>query len=214
MKYDISVYEPHLEAKRSSHMQHQKQGNVTNKRFRELAGQLLEKLEKLDEDDDETKQLEILSDLAGLAILRSAVIVSPEDPYDRLPRRPLGKLRPSIPRKHENVAPAIDWTPDRNTPGAFRVGHSNPPHIADGLTAYVELGGGAKAVMPNPMAIKHQSLGWSLTWSEPEDYALTAASVISSYQELLVTSINNKEANRRLALLRKAWRQLAKLCRE
>lgn len=111
-------------------------------------------------------------------------------------------------RLHDDVAPAIEWTPERDVPGAYRVGHSQPPHVGDGMVASVCIGGGAFMTIVNPIAGHHGSIGWVMTWSNARPILLTARSIIESYDYLLSGSINMKDATHRLRLLRNARRDL------
>lgn len=113
-------------------------------------------------------------------------------------------------RLHDDVAPAIEWTPGRDVPGAYRVGHSRPPHVADGMVAVICIGGGAFMTIPNPRSGHHGSIGWHLTWGNVQGVRLTARCLIESYQYLLSGSINMNEATSRLRLMRKAYRAIAK----
>lgn len=112
-------------------------------------------------------------------------------------------------RHHGDVAPAIEWTPEKGAPGAYRVFHSTPPHAADGMTALVSMGDGAFMEMPNPQAGHHGSIGWTMTWGNARPVLLTARGIIESYDYLLSGSINMQEATNRLRLLRNARRELA-----
>lgn len=112
-------------------------------------------------------------------------------------------------RHYEASAPAIEWTPSPDEPGAYRVGHSLQPHVADAMCASVCIGGGAFSTIPNPMAGHHGSIGWNLTYGNPIPLRLTARSMIESYQYLISGEINMKEATHRLRLLRGAYRSLA-----
>jgi len=111
----------------------------------------------------------------------------------------------------EATAPAIDWTPDRNVAGAYRVGHSAPSgHPADGMTAQVCMGGGAFSTIPNPMSYENGGIVWTLTYDNAEAVKLAAGSIITGYDYLLSGSISMKEATRRLQLLRRARANLVK----
>lgn len=113
-------------------------------------------------------------------------------------------------RAREAAAPAIEWAPKRGEVGAYRVGHSQPNgHPADGMTAHVDMGGGAFSTIPNPMSYENGGIVWTLAWGNAEAVKHTAGSIISSYDYLLSGSINMKEAARRLRLLRKARHELA-----
>lgn len=114
-------------------------------------------------------------------------------------------------RAHDDVAPAIDWTPAAGEPGAYRVGHSNPPHLADGMTAGVCIGDGAYSTIPNPQSYERGGIVWHLTWaSDARPYVLTAASIISTFDYLLSSNIGMGEATRRLRLLRAARAALSR----
>lgn len=112
-------------------------------------------------------------------------------------------------RHHDDVSPAIEWTPGRDVHGAYSVLHSQPPHLADGMAAHVCIGNGAFMTIPNPMSGHHGSVGWHLTWGNVHGVRFAARSLIESYQYLLSGSINMKEAAHRLRLLRNARRNLA-----
>jgi hypothetical protein len=113
------------------------------------------------------------------------------------------------------VAPAIDWTPGRDVEGAYRVGHSQPPHPADGMTATVCIGDGAFSTILNPASFNNGSLGWTLTYGNAQAVRLTARSVIESYDYLLSGATTMKDATRRLRLLRNARRDLnRRACQE
>lgn len=102
-------------------------------------------------------------------------------------------------------APAIDWTPQRGALGSYRVGHSQPPHPADGLTATVDCGGGAFSTILNPQSFEDGGLIWCLTWWQNKDaLAGSAASALSSFDYLLSQDITTKEAIERLRILRRA----------
>lgn len=113
-------------------------------------------------------------------------------------------------RQHEAAAPAIDWVPADGTPGAYRVGHSRPPHPADGLTAQVCIGGGAYSTIPNPQSYDQGGIVWHLTYADDGPYRLCAGSIIGTFDYLLSGGITMKEATHRLRLLRKARAALVK----
>lgn len=113
-------------------------------------------------------------------------------------------------RSHDEVAPAIEWTPQEDEPGAFRVGHSKAPHLADGMTAIICIGGGAFSTIPNPQSYQHGGIVWHLTYSaNVRPYVLAAGSVISTFDYLLSDAIGMGEATRRLKLMRRARAALA-----
>ena len=117
--------------------------------------------------------------------------------------------------EQEAVAPAIDWTPSADVPGAYRVGHSKPNgHPADGMTASVCIGDGAFSTIPNPMSYENGGIVWTLTYGNAHSVRLTAGSIITSYDYLLSDAINMQEATQRLRLLRNARRALAAKSRE
>lgn len=107
-------------------------------------------------------------------------------------------------RQHQDVAPIVPWTPADGVPGAVRVGHSQPPHLADGMTAHVCIGDGAYSTIPNPQSYGHGGIVWHLTYATEGPYRLSAASIIGSFDYLLSDDITMEEATHRLALLRKA----------
>ena len=114
--------------------------------------------------------------------------------------------------EREAVAPAIDWTPARDVPGAYRVGHSKPNgHPADGMTASVCIGDGAFSSIPNPMSYSNGGIVWTLTYGDAHAVRLTAGSLITSYDYLLSDAISMNEATRRLRLLRYARRALSRM---
>lgn len=114
-------------------------------------------------------------------------------------------------RRHDDVAPAIPWTPADDTPGAYRVGHSSRPHMADGMTASVCIGGGAYSTIPNPQSYHHGGIVWNLTWAtDVRPYTGTAACIITTFDYLLSDGISMKDATSRLRLLRNARRALVK----
>lgn len=117
--------------------------------------------------------------------------------------------------EREAAAPAIDWAPAADVPGAYRVGHSKPNgHPADGMTASVCIGDGAFSTIPNPMSYDNGGIVWALTYGNAHDVRLTAGSIITSYDYLLSDAINMQEATQRLRLLRNARRALAAKSRE
>jgi len=112
-------------------------------------------------------------------------------------------------RRHDDVAPAIPWTPADETPGAYRVGHSLRPRLSDGMTASVCIGGGAYSTIPNPQSYHTGGIVWHLTWAgDVRPYALTAGSIVTTFDYLLSDAITMKEATRRLRLMRHARRAL------
>lgn len=108
------------------------------------------------------------------------------------------------------MAPAIEWTPARDVPGAYRVGHSKPNgHPADGMTAVVHIGDGAVMTIPNPMSYEYGGIVWTLAYGDAQAVRLTAGSIITSYDYLLSDAITMKEATSRLRALRNVRRALA-----
>lgn len=111
--------------------------------------------------------------------------------------------------EHNAVAPAIEWTPGPDIPGAYRVGHSKPNgHPADGMTAIVHIGDGAFSTIPNPMSYSEGGIVWTLAWGNAEAVKHTAGSIITSYDYLLSEAITMKDATHRLRLLRAARKAL------
>lgn len=124
---------------------------------------------------------------------------------------PSPELREIVARRHDDVAPAIPWTPADDMPGGYRVGHSSRPHLADGMTASVCIGGGAYSTIPNPQSYHHGGIVWHLTWAaDVRPYTGTAASIITTFDYLLSDGISMKDATNRLRLLRNARRALVK----
>lgn len=96
------------------------------------------------------------------------------------------------------------------TIGAVRPrGPSKPPHPADGLCADVKVGDGAFMTILDPRSFEDGGLAWRLTYGEAEPIKHTAVSVVDSYDYLLSDEITEKEAARRLTLMRDARRSLA-----
>ncbi|MGV7119618.1 hypothetical protein [Sphingopyxis sp. 550A] len=89
--------------------------------------------------------------------------------------------------------------------GAVNRGHSLTPHPADGTIAHVDCGDGAWIDIPDPTA--ETPLEWSMRYGDPESVRFTVASILSSYQYLLCAE-TTKEAQRRIALARRAVREL------
>ncbi|HEX8418555.1 MAG TPA: hypothetical protein VF638_00925 [Sphingomonas sp.] len=113
-------------------------------------------------------------------------------------------LQDQVERLHDDVAPAIEWTPGPDVPGAYRVGHSLPPHLADGMTAQVCIGGGAFSTIPNPQSYESGGIVWHLTYATEGPYRLCAGSIISTFDYLLSDAITMKDATARLRTLRTA----------
>lgn len=107
-------------------------------------------------------------------------------------------------RLHDDVAPVVEWFPRKGTLGAVRVGHSTAKHLADGMTAIVDLGGGAFSTIPNPASYEHGGIVWHLTYATKGPYRLCAGSIVSTFDYLLSDALTMKEATERLRLMRKA----------
>lgn len=89
--------------------------------------------------------------------------------------------------------------------GAFRViGKLGGPHPADGASAMVAMGDGAFMSIINPQSFADGGIEWKLRYGSAAGVALSAASLIASYDYLLSSAISMKEATRRLRLLRAA----------
>lgn len=101
-------------------------------------------------------------------------------------------------------------TPERSV-GSYRVVRKTigDPHPADGMTAVVQMGGGAASSIINPQSFEDGGVGWNLTWGNVEGVRYTAASLLESYDYLLSGAITMAEATRWLRLLRNARKKLA-----
>lgn len=92
----------------------------------------------------------------------------------------------------------------------FRVLKSDPPHPADGLTAIVEIGDGARMEIINPQSFREGGPEWQMRYGNPEPIRYTVAGLLSSYDALLSDEITMTEATSRLRMMRDARRQLSK----
>lgn len=90
--------------------------------------------------------------------------------------------------------------------GAVSRGHSLTAHPADGTVAQVDCGGGAAMSICDPTA--DTSLEWMMRYGNPEAVRFTVASILSSYDYLIRSCHSTKEAQRRVALLRRAVARL------
>lgn len=98
--------------------------------------------------------------------------------------------------------------------GSVRVtGKLGGQHPADGLTAQVAMGGGAVSTIINPQSFADGGPEWQCRYGNVEGIRYTAASLLESYDYLLSSAINSKEAMRRLRLLRAARAALAEEAR-
>lgn len=89
----------------------------------------------------------------------------------------------------------------------------NPPAAPEpvvgirSLTAYIDCGGGARSAIPDPRAFRDGGLEWCLRYSckgvLPNNVQFQAASVVESFDYLLSTYLNMKEAIDRLRILRR-----------
>lgn len=78
------------------------------------------------------------------------------------------------------------------------------------LIAEVPVGGGAVASIPNPQSYADGGIGWRLSYGNVESVRHIAVGLLDSYDYLLFDGITTKEAIRRLRLMRRAYRDLAK----
>lgn len=74
------------------------------------------------------------------------------------------------------------------------------------LTLEVPCGYGSVMSIVHPCSLEDGGVEWRLRYGNPEEVRLIAASLIDSYDYLLSGHINQKEAERRLRLLRQARR--------
>lgn len=74
------------------------------------------------------------------------------------------------------------------------------------LTIEVDCGDGAFMTIADPRSFEDGGVGWRLLYGNPERVRLAAASLIESYDYLLSGEITQKEAERRLRLLRQVRR--------
>lgn len=86
--------------------------------------------------------------------------------------------------------------------GYFKVGVSNPPHPADGMTATVSFGDGAYATIINPQSFSDGGPEWVMRYGAPESIRYTVASLLETFDYLLSHETTMKEATRRLRILR------------
>jgi len=63
----------------------------------------------------------------------------------------------------------------------------------------------------NPLSFEDGGIEWRLRYGNPEEVRFIAASVVDSYDYLLSGHISQKEAERRLRLLRQARRAALKM---
>jgi hypothetical protein len=108
------------------------------------------------------------------------------------------------------MAPSIPWTPADGVPGAYRVGHSTPPHPADGLTAHICIGDGAYMTIANPQSYDEGGIVWRLTYGDTHNVRHAATSILTSFDYLLSGNITMQEATERLRLLRRAHASLVR----
>jgi len=78
------------------------------------------------------------------------------------------------------------------------------------LTLEVDCGDGAVMSAVNPLSFEDGGVEWRLRYGDPEGVRFIAAALIDSYDYLLSGHINQKEAERRLRLLRQARRAALK----
>ena len=90
--------------------------------------------------------------------------------------------------------------------GSVRRRRSLHTHPADGKVAHVDCGDGAQMTIKDPTA--ETGLVWILTWGNAESVKYTVGSILQSFDYLISDSIGQGEADRRLRLLRSAWKEL------
>jgi hypothetical protein len=82
-------------------------------------------------------------------------------------------------------------------------------HPADGMTAHVDHGGGAVSTIIDPRSFDNGGPEWVMRYGDPESIRYTVASLLSSYDYLLSGEITQREAIKRLALMRRARAAIA-----
>lgn len=94
--------------------------------------------------------------------------------------------------------------------GSVRYGAVSHPngHPADGMTAYVDHGDGAVSTIIDPRSFEEGGPEWVMRYGDPSSIRFTVASLLSSYDYLLSGDINQREAIKRLMLMRRARRAI------
>ena len=87
-------------------------------------------------------------------------------------------------------------------------GKLDGPHPADGLTAQVQLGGGAVATIINPQSFANGGPEWVMRYGDPVGIRYSVASLLESYDYLLSGEITMTEATRRLRVMRRSRKHL------
>jgi hypothetical protein len=97
---------------------------------------------------------------------------------------------------------------DSNLGAVSITGKLGGKHPADGLTAQVNIGGGAVMTIQNPQSFIDGGVGWKLNYGNTEGVKHAAISLMQSYDYLISSEITMKEATSRLRMLRAARRSL------
>ena len=84
---------------------------------------------------------------------------------------------------------------------------SAPPHPADGMTIDVECGDGAWMTIIDPRSFEDGGPEWVSRYGDIESIRYTLASLLASYDYLLSSDISQKEAIRRIRLMRKSRKE-------
>lgn len=79
--------------------------------------------------------------------------------------------------------------------------------MSENLTLHINHGGGASGTIPNPQCYADGGVVWQLNYGNCEQARWPAASIIDTFSYLISTEINMKEATRRLAQFRRAYRE-------
>ena len=90
-----------------------------------------------------------------------------------------------------------------------------PPdgHPADGMTLIADVGDGAEMRMLDPRSFAEGSLIHGLCWGDAERLKYVAASTLMSYHALVTPNLSQREAIRRLRILRSVQRAAVALAK-
>ena len=94
--------------------------------------------------------------------------------------------------------------------GSVEVGFGSKPHPADGMVANVNHGDGAVSTIIDPRSFADGGPEWVMRYGNPESIRYTVASLLSSYDYLLSEHIPQREAIKRLMLMRRARAAISK----
>ncbi len=82
-------------------------------------------------------------------------------------------------------------------------------HPADGMTAHVDHGDGAVSTIIDPTSFENGGPEWVMRYGNAASIRYTVASLLASYDYLLSGSLNQREAIKRLMLMRRARSAIA-----